>query len=104
MPRSLAVDELHGEIHASVIRVRSPVYPNDVLVIDRGCDLHLAAKPLKGLVVRELGPDELECDIPVQNEMPGAVHHAHPALAESLFDAMAVDHGPDPGVVHHRAA
>ena len=86
-PERLALDELHGDVGPAV-QLADVVHPAHVLVIDLGLHLGLAQEAL-GLR-RVLRPQELQGDRALERKVVGAVHGAHPAVADQVADLVAI--------------
>jgi hypothetical protein len=64
-----------------------------VLPTQVGLELRFAYEPRHGGRGRELRPEHLDRDDPRQPGIPGAEHHAHPALAENALDQVVGGQG-----------
>ena len=84
-----ADEVLHHEVELALLGLADVVDVDDVGVIDAVGGARLAQHP--GAEVRlaaQVGPDQLEGDHPIDEDVPGAVHDAHPALAEPRLEAI----------------
>ena len=90
-----AVHEPHREVDAAV-DVARVVDRDDVRVLQRHHELRLAGEALaEPLVPRQGGRDELQRDGPLQAQVVGPVHDAHPAAADQLLDPVAEEVAAD---------
>jgi hypothetical protein len=68
----------------------------DVRMVDRALRLCLTQEPLLGLgSLRGRFAQELQRDFAMQMDVFGEIHHAHPARADVLDDAIVRDRGAD---------
>ena len=68
-------------------------------MIDRRGELRLAEEAVaEGVVLCETSSEQLECHPPLQTEVLGEIHDAHPAPAEQRLDPVAGELGADPRV------
>ena len=84
----VALQILHGDERASVL-LADVVDRADVWMVERRCGPGFALKAAQGLgITRQIFGDELERNGTVKPRIFGFVHHAHPAAAELLDDAV----------------
>jgi hypothetical protein len=98
-----ALDELHGDEVASV----GPpdfVDGDDVRMVQRGGRLRFLDEAAPLVVGRSaVGGQEFQRRGPVQQDIAGLVHQAHPALAELFEDLVMADRRPGHGADHSSA-
>jgi hypothetical protein len=83
-----ALQILHGDERSSVL-LADVVDRTDVWMVERRCGPGFALKAAQGLgIARQIVGDELERHGTVKPRVFGFVHHAHPAAAELLDDAV----------------
>ena len=83
-----ALQILHGDERSSVL-LADVVDRADVRMVERRCGPGFALKAAQGLgITRQIFGDELERNGTVKPRIFGFVHHAHPAAAELLDDAV----------------
>ena len=65
-------------------------------MVERASRPRLAEEPLAELLLAgDLRGNDLQRDLPPQADVLGAVHHAHPAATDDLFDLVAGDLSPE---------
>ena len=86
------LDEAHRDEELAV-RLSRFVYRDHVCMLDRrrGLRLPLEAVP-EGLVLGELGGDQLQGDLTLQGELGRSVDNAHPAAPGNRLDPVAGQH------------
>ena len=88
----------HEEQHSFVLA--GVMDADDVGVVQRGGDPHLALESLAELLVLgQLGGEHLQRVDPVQRDVSRAVHDAHAAAADQLIDAVAPDYRAGPQLI-----
>ena len=98
----LTVNELHDQIDAAVGRLRRVENGDDVLVLDRRCELGLPIKAsAERGVVREIRPNDLQRDVAFKAQVSRAIDNSHTPDAQALVEAVAVEDGPNSRVVAH---
>jgi len=89
----LPFDELHRDVEVSV-HLAEVVDRDDVRVLERSRRLGLAQEPLAQIIVlRERLPHDLDRDAPLEHRIERAIHDAHRAFTDSLFDVVFADLG-----------
>ena len=84
----IAVEQFHRQIQLPLVFVEA-VDGADVGVIERRRGARLAAEALHGFLVRgAAGRQHLEGDLAPEFQVLRAVHHAHPASAQLVEDAI----------------
>jgi hypothetical protein len=94
-----ALDEAVREVELAR-RLARGVHGEDAGMVDRGGEPRLAQEALpERRVPGELRSDQLQRDRPVEGELGGAEHDAHPAPTEDAVDPVAGELGSDLGHV-----
>ncbi len=87
----VAGDEAHRDVGDAVV-LAGGVHGDHVGVLERGRRARLAQEAGADVgVLDQLGSDHLERDDPVEVELAGAIHDAHPTAADERLDPVAGD-------------
>ena len=88
---------LHDQVELALLRLADVVDLDDVSVVDAVGGACLAQHPrAKVGLASEIGSDQLEGHDAVDEDVPGPVDDAHPALAEERFEPVATgDHSAE---------
>ena len=85
-----AVHVAGGEVELAAACLAGRVDREDAGMIERGCKARLAQEALaEGAIIRELGRDQLQRDVPVERELGCAVDDPHAAAPDDTVDPVA---------------